>query len=446
MDDAAATSGTIYQPCAGCVTSVIKGNGKAIALNIVLVTIGSHGDVLPFIALGAALRRRGHAPLLLAPPSFEALAGRAGLPCRPAGPPELFDAINAVPDLWSARDGARLMFDLAVGLARPVYETIAELAQSGPVCVVASTLSFGARFAQERLGIRAATVHLSPFLIRSRYAPPVLPGVDLPAWVPPALVDAFQSRADRRVTDPLVLPPLNGVRADLGLPPVTHLRSWWNAPDLILLMVPDWFAPAQPDWPGQIVQTGFPNVDLFGEAPRLDAELQDFLDAEGGKPLAFTYGSAMRHGRAFFETATAICARTGRRGLLLAAQDGQVPEDLPAPVRHIAYAPFSLLLPACAALVHHGGIGTTAQALAAGIPQIAVPAAFDQFDQSARIERLGVGVTLTQARFTAEAGSTAIERLLADPAVTTACGRARERLQGVDGIGKAADAVEAMLA
>lgn len=414
-------------------------------MRIVLVTIGSHGDVLPFIALGAALARRGHEPVLVAPPAFAGLAERAGLPFRAAGPAERFDAVNAVPDLWSARDGARLMFDVAVGLARPVYETIAALAESGPVGVVASTLSFGARFAQELLGLKAATVHLSPFLIRSRYAPPVLPGLGLPAWLPPALVDAFQSRADRRVTDPLVLPPLNAVRAELGLPPVAHLRRWWNAPDLILLMVPDWFAPRQPDWPPQAVHTGFANVDVFGETPRLDPVLRAFLDAEGGRPLAFTYGSAMRHGRAFFATAAGICARTGRRGLLLAVQGGQVPESLPDGVLHVAYAPFSLLLPACAALVHHGGIGTAAQALAAGIPQLVVPAAFDQFDQGARLVRLGAGAVLSQERFTVETGSATVERLLAAPEVAAACARARERLAGADGIGAAADAVEAMM-
>lgn len=415
-------------------------------MDIVLVAIGSHGDVLPFIALGVALRRRGRDALVLAPPAFAGLVGRAGLPFRPIAPSERFDAIHARPDLWSGRDGARLMFDLALGLARPVYDTLAALAEGGPVAVVASTLSFGARLAQEKLGLPGATVHLSPFLIRSRYAPPVLPGLSLPAWLPNALVDAFQSRADRRVTDPLVLPALNAVRAELGLEPVTRLRHWWNAPDLVLLMVPDWFAPAQPDWPAQVVHAGFPQVDLFGEVPGLSEDLQAFLAAEPDRPLAFTYGSAMRHGRAFFESAVEICRRTGRRGILLAVQDGQVPEALPARVLRVVYAPFSRLLPACAVLVHHGGIGTTAQALAAGIPQLIVPAAFDQFDQGARIARLGAGAAMASADFTADTATPAIERLLGAPDVARTCAMARARLAGSDGIATAADAVLAMIA
>jgi rhamnosyltransferase subunit B len=415
-------------------------------MQIVLVAIGSHGDVLPFIALGTALRERGCETLVLAPPAFEGLAERAALPFRPVAPSEVFDAINAKPELWSTGAGARIMFELAVGLARPVYETIAALAASGPVAVAASTLSFGARLAQEKLGLLSATVHLSPFLFRSRYAPPVLPGLSLPAWLPNALVDAFQSRADRRVTDPLVLPPLNAVRAELGLEPVTRLRHWWNAPDLVLLMVPDWFAPAQPDWPPRTVHTGFPQVDLLGDVPRLDGDMQAFLDAHPQKPLAFTYGSAMRHGRAFFESAVEICRRMGRRGILLAVQDGQVPEALPASVLRVAYAPFSLLLPACAGLVHHGGIGTTAQALAAGIPQLIVPAAFDQFDQGARIGRLRAGSAIAPADFTVEKAAEAIGWLLAAPEVARVCATARARLAGSDGIGAAADAVLAMIA
>jgi UDP:flavonoid glycosyltransferase YjiC (YdhE family) len=89
------------------------------------------------------------------------------------------------------------------------------------------------------------------------------------------------------------------------------------------------------------------------------------------------------------------CRRLGRRGLLLSRYRDQLPADLPPGVRHFDYVPLSRVLPRAAALVSHGGIGTLSQALAAGIPQLIMPLGFDQFDNAARLGRLGVAATLT---------------------------------------------------
>jgi UDP:flavonoid glycosyltransferase YjiC (YdhE family) len=127
---------------------------------------------------------------------------------------------------------------------------------------------------------------------------------------------------------------------------------------------------------------------------------------------------------------------TTRRGIFLAVQNGHVPEALPASVLRVAYAPFSLLLPACAGLVHHGGIGTTAQALSAGIPQRSMAATFDQFT-TARVERLGAGVALEPEDFALEMATQVSERLLPTPEIGRACATARARLAGSDGTGTA---------
>ena len=116
---------------------------------------------------------------------------------------------------------------------------------------------------------------------------------------------------------------------------------------------------------------------------------------------SMTPGSAMRHAQEFFAESVAACQRLGRRGLLLTRFAEQVPTDLPETIRHLEYVPFSRVLPRAAALVHHGGIGTTAQALAAGIPQLVMPLAHDQPDNAARLERLGVGRTIAPRRYRA---------------------------------------------
>lgn len=414
-------------------------------MKCLLAVLGTHGDVLPFIALGNALAGRGHEVLLTAPAPFKAAARRAGLTFHPLGTRADFEQLVGEPDLWHPRKGAATAFRHALRFTPDVYRWIEahRTGGRGPGgCIaVASSSMFGARIAQDRLGIPLVTLHVLPMLIESRFAPPRLPGLPLPEFLPARFRHWMGRGAYEYALEPSVLPGLNALRAGLGLPPVRRLAHWWNSPTAMLLMFPGWFAPPQPDWPPQAVQLDFPVADGFGDAGELDRDLAAFLDA-GPPPLAFTYGSGMRQARRFFDTALALCARLGRRGVLLAPQEGQVGGDLPEGILHVPYAPFGKLLPRCAVLIHHGGVGTVAQAMAAGIPQLVVPAAFDHFDEARRLRRLDLGLSLSRRRFAPGPAGRRIERLLTDPRVRAACERARDRLRGNDSLQAACDVIE----
>lgn len=406
------------------------------------MAVGTHGDVLPFIALGHALVARGHRASLAAPAPFAAMARRAGLAFQPLGTEADYEAVIREPDLWRPRRGFRPMFRYALSVAETACAWLGAMRAGTPgLAVVASPLAWGARLAQDLYGLPGATLHVMPLLIESRYDTPRLPGMPSLKPLAPHLRHRVNQGIDRYATDPVALPPLNALRARLGLPPVRRLRHWWNSPDRMLLMFPDWYAPPQPDWPPQALQLGFPAADRFGDAPALPPDLAAFL-AEGEAPVAFTYGSAMRRAGAFFDTAVWLCRRTGRRGVLLAPQGGQVPADLPPGVIHVPYAPLSALLPACAALVHHGGVGTVAQALAAGIPQLVVPVAFDHFDEGRRLAERGLGETMDRRLFWPGRAERALRRLLADPEVAAACAAAKARMAQDDPLARACDAVE----
>lgn len=410
-------------------------------MQVLLTAVGSHGDVLPFIALGAELRRRRHEVALAAPAPFATMARRAGVAFHSLGTQSDYDRFAADPALWRPWRGIDAAFRFFSALTEPTYRWLAERWRPGEGVVVASTLSLGARVAQDRLGLPLATVHVMPVMMESRHAPPVLPGLPLSPYLSARFHHWLGRGADLYVIGPAALPVLNAFRHDLDLPPVRRLRHWWNSPLRVILAAPGWYAPPQPDWPTQTVQVGFPLADRFGDADELSPALTEFLQA-GDLPLAFTYGSAMRHGQAFFETAARVCTRLGRRGVLLAPQPGQVPTDLPAQVVHLPYAPFSRLLPRCAALIHHGGVGTVAQALAAGIPQLVVPVAFDHFDEADRLSRLGLGSSLSRRRFTPGRAAAEIRRLLEAPHVTRACSAAKARMAGEHGVSAACDAIE----
>ena len=132
--------------------------------------------------------------------------------------------------------------------------------------------------------------------------------------------------------------------------------------------------------------------------------------------------------------------------LLTRHPKGQIPSDLPEGVRHFDYAPFSEILPRCAALVYHGGIGSLSQTLAAGIPHVIMPMAHDQPDNAWRIEQMGIGGTVWPNQFRGPKLAAALDSLLSSPDVQQRCGEFAARLDGVNGIGQICDEIEELVA
>jgi rhamnosyltransferase subunit B len=396
------------------------------------------------VGLGLALRAHGHEVTIVANGHFEALVRRVGLDFAPAGTAQEYQALALRPDLWHPMKGLRLIMESAVELMRPVYHTIVERYVPGDTVVVASTLAVGARVAQDKHGIPTASVQLQPSVLRTMHETPKLPGSPLRTWQPRWMKRALWWLADKLVIDPALAPGINVFRAELGLAPVSRIiGDWWNSPQLVIGMFPAWFARPQPDWPKQLRLTGFPLYDEKGLEP-LGEPLLRFLDA-GDPPIAFTPGSAMWQGRAFFDAAVGTCQLLGRRGLLLSRRKEHIPPALPPAIMHVDFAPFSELLPRCAALVHHGGIGTAAQALAAGVPQLVTPMAHDQPDNAERLQKLGVARWLPVNRFKPAPAAKLLGELLASPAVASACREAQARLANVTPLEDACALIEGIV-
>ncbi|WP_020178204.1 nucleotide disphospho-sugar-binding domain-containing protein [Methylopila sp. M107] len=390
---------------------------------ILIAAFGSHGDVLPLVAIGAELKRRGHRVIVGTMEPFGPIVERAGLEFEQIGTEAEYREGLGHADLWRPIRGARRLFAFAELGIRPTLEFIERRRdRKTGTLVVASTLAIGARLAHDVFKVPIVTVHLSPMLLQSRYAPPKLPFV--PEFkIPPWLEWEFQLGVDEWFIDPHITPKLNAVRAEHGLPPVKRLRHWWNAPRRVLLMWPDWFAPPQADWPKQMVCVGFPRVDaLGGEGGPLDPALEAFL-AAGDPPVAVTFGTAMRSGAALYRAAIRAALKAGRRCLVLSPVEVDVPSADRERVFRAGYTPFGQVLPRCAAFIHHGGIGTTSQALAAGVPQLVAPLAFDQFDNAARVRKLGCGLVVERLALKTIYGAQKLRRLLGSRAIAEACAR-----------------------
>jgi len=403
-----------------------------------ITALGSAGDVYPFLAIGRALKERGHEVVVYASEHFTERIAAAGLDFGGGSSREEYERLMRDPRLWNPRTAFRFVMEEAVvPELRRLFEMMREEARRGDTVLVASSLDLASRIVRDLEPVRLASVHLAPVIFRTLHLMPRLGTRKFPSWTPRFVKRLMWWGADR-FFDPAFVPAINELRSEHGLPPVHRpLKGWWHSPDLVLGLFPDWFGPRQPDWPAHLELTGFVRYDSRGE---LDAELAAWLDA-GEKPILFTAGSANIQGDAFFRESVDACRRLGARGLLVTT--GEPPPNLPDSVLHRDYVPFGAVLPRTAALVSHGGIGTVAQGLAAGVPQLVASLAHDQFDNAGRLEDLGAGAQLTQRRYTGERAATALRKLLSSEEVAAACAKARGRM--VDGRAGAVSALERLM-
>ena len=366
-------------------------------MKALLVTFGSYGDVQPMMGLGLALQQRGAEAIVVTNAYFEPAVRRAGLEFVPIGTAEQYEAVTADEDLWHPFRGLQIVTRAWVHLMPLVYEAIAKHYVAGETVVVATAVVFGARIAHEHLGVPLATVHLQPAMFRTLFDTPRLPLTPPPQWQP-RFAKRLQYWLADWVMDRAMAGEVNAFRGQFGLAPVRRLlQEWALSPQRVIGLFPEWFAARQPDWPSQSLLAGFPLYEP-ADGAAFPSDVDEFLRS-GDPPIVFTPGTAMRHGQRFFETAVAACRLLGRRGLLLTRYPEQIPADLNNDIRHVPYARFSQLLPRCAAIVHHGGVGTTGQALASGVPQLIMPMGFDQPDNAARAVRLGVARKISPVLF-----------------------------------------------
>lgn len=381
---------------------------------VLLLTFGTGGDLQPFIVLAAALAERGYRTLLLVPRFHEKTVLDTGLPYIAFGTFGQTQSILDDPDLWDERKGFGVVWR---GLLPSLDEILGLLVSNAQdcACVVLChpfLVPVAAMAKEQQANMRIVCAYLAPSTLRTVHDPLTVGSLNVPDWVPRSLRRALWRVIDKFWIDPDLLPGLNEARIARGLKPVaSFLPHMEAASDASVALFPAWFAHRQPDWPATLVEGHFP-LRPRSPSQRLPAELEDFL-AAGDAPIAFTAGTGHRHSARYFANAMEVLRALDRRGLFLTAFGDQLQSPLPPQVRWQTHAPFDALLPRVALLVHHGGIGTTAEALRAGVPQLILPFAFDQFDNGRRVENLNAGRAMPASQANARRLRKEVEMLLA---------------------------------
>jgi len=420
--------------------------------HIVMATVGSQGDLFPFLAVGRELRQRGYRVTIGAHGIHRDAVAAAGLEyVLASGIAEPEDKAAFAARAFHPWRGPRFVVrDLAAADVASSYEALA------PVCadadaIVTSTLAFAGQILGETRRIAWLSAALSPAVFLSAFDPPAT-GID---WLDRFLRTsprrgAWVRRLGETVTSPWTK-AVRHFRQSLGLAPVSvwgdPFHRGQHARDGVLAMYSPLLGRPPPDSPAHTVVTGYCRYAPFADT--LPPDLRRFLD-DGDAPLVFTLGSAAVHaGESFLHESMAVATALGRRAVLLTGSPemrARLPSVLPEGVVAVEYAPHGALFSRAAAVIHHGGIGTTQEALRAGCPELVVPHGFDQPDNAARIVRLGVGDVLAASRYRADVAAVKLRRLLMDEGVATRAQRAAAVIRVEDGARVAADVIEQAIA
>ncbi len=413
-------------------------------MRIGLQTWGSHGDVEPFLALSAELARRGHeVRLVVTTQADRHYDAPAGVTLERVGP-DMTQAdgdalMNRVIELSSPMAQGRLLLEEGFLVGEDAMRDAADDLVGWSDIVVRHHFLYMTRFAAEQADKPEVSVFLTPDLLPTRQHPPT----GMPSFGP--LQPLAWWLANRGISS-VFGPPANRMRKAAGLPASRGvLTDVWPSAAANLVAVSPALHPRPADWPAHHHLTGFwvaPSTAAADIDPLLDA----FLDA-GDPALYATFGSMAGGSGARREADAQLlidAAKLVGRRLILQQPAGASPPATDD-VHFVVGAPHARVFGRCAAIIHHGGAGTTQTAIRAGVPSVIVPHLADQFFWAAATERMGLGYPAPARR------KVTVKTLAA--AISRALQMGNERVQDLaaslhaeDGVGEASAIIEAVAA
>jgi len=419
--------------------------------HIVLTTYGSFGDLHPYMAIAIELQARGHRAVIATTENHRHKLEAEGIEFHPVR----FDGLVNIEQLWEfakllidcKRESEYIISYLLMPHLRASYSDLMDAVHQADL-LLTQHLVFAGSLVAEKAGIPWVSSVLSPLLFRSAYDLPNLSTLSMSSYQR-ALAQLTQDSLMRfyRWSARLWSAPVRQLRAELGLEPsYDPFFEGQHAPNLVLALFSPALAAPQPDWPPQTRVTGFAFYDR-NKREGLPPELVNFLQA-GPPPIVFTLGSlAVLTPGNFYTEGAAAAKQLGYRVVLLVGEKvhNSSLQQLPEGVIAVDYAPHSELFPHAAAIVHHGGVGTTGQALQSSRPMLVVPYAYDQPDNAARLVDLGVARTITRHHYTADRVAAELKELLFDPYYAKRAAEVSHLVQAEDGVCAACDAIEAYL-
>jgi sterol 3beta-glucosyltransferase len=412
-------------------------------MNISIIAGGTRGDVQPYIALGKGLKDAGYSVRVLTSDDFETLVTSAGLEFRSTG--TSIEAMLQSPEWRKVTEGGNFLAILSrmtSEMKRRAHELTRNLPQlyEGTELIITGMGGMGGTFSiAEKRGIPVILAYPFPFTPTSAFASPIMPrslGGMLNRLSFHAMRQAFWQST--RIGD-------TTVRKELGMPKASFwgpFRALKQKQTPVLYGYSPHVLPRPDDWDADTTITGYWFLDAAADWTP-PAGLTDFLSA-GKPPVYIGFGSmGSKSPEEVTHTTLKALALSGQRGVLASGWGGMSQADLSETVHMIASAPHSWLFPQMAAVVHHGGAGTTAAGLRAGVPSIIVPFFGDQPFWGRRVAKLGVGPNpIPRQRLTAERLAEAITQSVSDQAMRQRAADLGAKIRAEDGVGQAVSVIQ----
>jgi UDP:flavonoid glycosyltransferase YjiC (YdhE family) len=422
-------------------------------LRIVLSNIGTFGDINPLIAIALELKRRGHTPVMAVPAVFGPKIAPLGLEFHAVRPD--IDPNNTLMAemIYDVRRGTeRGLREFLFPVLRQTYDDLMDAVTKPERAdlMLLGELNYAGPLVAEITGIPWASYVLAPLSFFSAFDPPVLPMFPRLARADKTLPG--MGRAIKRLARFVSRKwpqPIYDLRAELGLPRGSNpLFDAKHSPSLVLALFSRVLGHGQKDWPPHTKITGFCFYDADAGNQALPPNLERFL-GYGEPPVVFTLGSAavMAAGR-FYEFSAKAAIKLGIRAVLLIGSDprNRPKQALPDSICVAEYAPYSVLFPRAALVVHQGGVGTTAQCLRAGKPMLIMPYSHDQPDNARRMRRLKVARSIQRRYYTPVRVARKLKVMLAEPRFERRARSVAHQLEHEDGVRSACDALEELYA
>jgi len=417
-------------------------------MRITILVVGSRGDVQPFVALGLGLQAVGHQVRLATHSTFAAFARSYGLEFFPieGNPRDMLSGEKGQEWLESGRNPLRFARD-GISILAPLLARL--FADSWAACqdaeaIISATFALAGPHIAEKLGIPSYVAYLQP-ISRTRAFPSmsISPGRNLGGPL-----NALTYRASEQLFWQIVRQPVNRWRQEsLNLPPIPFSGLFSQMAQQrrpILYAYSPSVLPKPADWGDWIHVTGYWFLERQNGWQPPD-DLAGFLD-DGPPPVYVGFGSMTpRDARELAETAVTALQKTGQRGILSTGWGGLEQEtlNLPDDVLVVDQAPHDWLFPRMAAVVHHGGAGTMAAGLRAGVPTVTVPFFFDQPFWGQQVARLGAGPPpIPHKQITAVNLAAAIHRVVTDERMRARAAELGRRIRAEDGVATAVQRIK----
>jgi sterol 3beta-glucosyltransferase len=415
-------------------------------MRIAIIALGTRGDVQPAVALGKGLRAAGHTARVIASQSFQDWIEREGLE---------FGCVRTDIQAMMSSEGGKDWVESGQD-PRKVMQTMSRLVEAHDFEMARDTWT----------ACQGADAIISSFTSDS-FAPSIAEKLDVPQlcgmlqpnrpsrspYTPSSILTSRDSIANRwmgyfvmRLLWNVFRKAVNQLRTEtLGLPPMTfnaYVRRARNLP--VLNGFSPHVIPPHPDWGEHTHTTGYWFEDDTDWKP--PAPLSDFL-ASGPAPVYIGFGSmSNRNPAKSAEIALEALRRSGQRGIIAAGWGGLNVADLPVDVLAIESAPHGWLFPHCAAVVHHGGAGTTAAGLRAGVPSVIIPHFADQPFWGRRVYQLGAGPKpIPRAKLNADHLTAAIQEAVSSTAMRERAAELGAAIRAEHGVANAVRAIECYL-